>query len=242
MSYFCKRRLHFAIYKADGCASRSLHHWYFVVRQPIQVRSRRNFHRSLKSDDKATMRLDDESFEQLGNSWAVIGAVERGPRINKLVSVGCSKCGLGKDLDIPESSIRRHAEIAELSECHRKAINSGLSAKKMLIAKKEVSLRREMLRRIDQDTKTGALSDEVASIILGFCRIGYRLRKQPMVKAMFPILLDNVGSYLRQVQQPCYSIHRSSHIHRRFVSLRRSQGGYAVTIKRRSAPMARLKI
>jgi len=118
-----------------------------------------------------------------------------------LVSVGCSKRGLGKDLDISETSVRRHAKIAQLPESDRNAINSGQSAKKILIAKETTTLQREMQRRIDQDIKTGALSNKIASIILEFCRTGYRLRIQPIIKAMFPTFLDNVGSHLRKFEQ-----------------------------------------
>jgi hypothetical protein len=140
-------------------------------------------------------------IEFLRNSWAVMGAVERGQRINKLVSVGCSKRGLGKDLGIPETNIRRHAEIAGLPESDRKAIDSGQSAKEILIAMKTTALQREMRRRIDQDARTGALSDEIAGIILESCRTGYRLRKRPIIKAMLPSFLDNVGSHLRKFEQ-----------------------------------------
>jgi hypothetical protein len=58
-----------------------------------------------------------------------------------------------------------------------------------------------MQRRIDQDIKTGALSNEIASIILEFCRTGYRLRTKPIIKAMLPTFLDNVGSHLRKFEQ-----------------------------------------
>ncbi len=137
----------------------------------------------------------------LRNSWAVLGAVERGQRINKLVSIGCSKRGLGKDLEVPESSVRRDAKIAELPESDRNAIDSGQSAKKILIAKKTTALQKEMRERIDEDARTGALSDEIASIILRFCRTGYRLRKQPIIKATLSTFLDNVGSHLRKFEQ-----------------------------------------
>ncbi len=140
-------------------------------------------------------------IEFLRISWAVMGAVERGQLINKLISVGCSKRGLGKDLGIPESSIRRDAKIAELPESDRNAIDSGQSAKDILIAKKKAALQREMQRRIHQDARTGKLSDEIASIILEFARTGYQLRKQRMIRTMFPILLDNVGSHLRKFEQ-----------------------------------------
>jgi hypothetical protein len=137
----------------------------------------------------------------LRKGWADMGAVERGQRINKLVSTGCSKRGLETDLDIPESTIGRYAKIAKLPESDRKAIDSGQSAKKILIANQAAKLEREMGRRIDQDKRTGALSDEIASIILEFCRTGYGPRKERIFMAMLPALLDNVGSYLRKFEQ-----------------------------------------
>lgn len=169
-----------------------------TVDSKVAKQKRRNKNRHYRTTLNPNVR---KLIEFLRNRWAVLGSVERGRRINKLVSVGCSKRGLGKDLDIPESSVRRDAKIAKLPESDRKAIDSGQSAKKMLIAKKTAALQREMRRRMDQDARTGALSDEIASIILEFCRTGYRLRKQRMIRAMFPILLDNVGSYLRKFEQ-----------------------------------------
>ena len=144
----------------------------------------------------------------LRNGWADLGRVERGQRINKLVSVGCSKRGLGNDLGIPEASLRRDAKIAELPESNRKAIDCGQSAKEILNAKNRTTLEREMRRRVDQDARRGALSDEIASIILEFCRTGHQLRKQRIIKPMFQTFLDNVGSYLRKFEQTDRRTHK----------------------------------
>jgi len=147
----------------------------------------------------------------LRNGWADLGRVERGQRINKLVSVGCSKRGLARDLGIPESSVRRDAKIAKLPESDRIAIDSGQSAKEILNAKNRTTLEKERRRRIDLDARTGALSDEIASVILEFCRTGYQLRKQRIIiKPSFQTFLDNVGSYLRKFEQTDRRTHKAA--------------------------------
>ena len=142
---------------------------------------RRNQNRHYRTTLKPNVR---KQIELLRKSWANMGAVKRGHLINMLVSIGCSKRGLGRDLGIPETNIRRDAKIAKLPESDRNAIDSGQSAKKILFAKEIAALQRKMLQRIDQDTRTGALSYEIASIILEFCRTGYKLRKKPIIKEM----------------------------------------------------------
>ncbi len=159
---------------------------------------RRNKNRHYRSTLNPKVR---KRIEFLRAGWTVMGGAERGQRINNLLSFGCSKRGLGRELGGSETSIRRYAEIAGLPESDRKAINSGASAKEILKQKATAALQRERRLRIDQDARTGALSSEIASIILEFCRTGSQLRKQPMIRAMFPTLLDNVGSFLRKFEQ-----------------------------------------
>lgn len=60
--------------------------------------------------------------------------------------------------------------------------------------------RRRIQERVDEDQKTGALSDEIATIILEFCRSGYELKKDPMIGRIFPLLLDRVGSLVRDFE------------------------------------------
>lgn len=133
----------------------------------------------------------------LQNGWALLGHLERGQYIDELISLGCSRRGLGRELGVSETTIRRHAEIAELPESDRKAIESGASAKKILTMKAIAERQRHAQQRIDQDTKTGALSDKVATTILEFCRAGKELKKEPMIRGIFPMLLDKVESHLR---------------------------------------------
>jgi len=169
-----------------------------TIDSKLAKQSRRNKNQHYRS--KLNPRIQ-ELIEILRRSWGTIGLVDRGQRINRLVSAGCSNRGLGRELGVSETSIRRHAEIAELPESDRKAIDAGESAKRILLAKKAAALRRERLRRVDQDMRTGALSNEIASIILEFCRTRHGLKKQPITKAMLPTFLDNVGSYLRKFEQ-----------------------------------------
>lgn len=128
------------------------------------------------------------------NGWAAMGPLERGQRLGKLVSLGCSRRGLERELKVSATSVRRHMEIAGLPQDDLKAIEAGVSAKAILARKATSDRRRRIQERVDEDQKTGALSDEIATIILEFCRSGYELRKDPMIGRIFPLLLDRVES------------------------------------------------
>jgi hypothetical protein len=164
--------------------------------KPIeQKRSNKNRHYRSTLNPKVRKLI-----EFLRSGWAAMGAVERGQRIKKLVSVGCSKRGLGRELGVSESSIRKHAEIADLPESDRKAIDSGASAKKILTQKAAAERQAQRQKRVDDDERTGALSNKIATTILEFCRAGKELRKDPMIRGAFPRLLDNVESHLRDFE------------------------------------------
>jgi hypothetical protein len=68
------------------------------------------------------------------------------------------------------TSIRRHIAIAKLPEEGRKAIEAGASAKKILAQKATAERKRRQQERILEDRETGAPSDELATMILEFCR------------------------------------------------------------------------
>ena len=100
-----------------------------------------------------------------------MGPVERGDRLRELTALGCSTRGLEEELKQSATSIRRHIVLAGLPEQDREAIESGASAKKILVRKADADRYRRQAQRVIEDRKTGALSDDIASVILEACRM-----------------------------------------------------------------------
>jgi hypothetical protein len=123
-----------------------------------------------------------------------------GMRIRDLISLGCSMRGIGRDMEISATNIRKHVEIAGLPESDRKAIDEGASAKKILALKAIAKRKMRRQQRIDEDKRTGALSDEIATTILEFCRLGKELRKEPLLEGDISIFLDSVRWYMSQFE------------------------------------------
>jgi hypothetical protein len=141
-----------------------------------------------------------EFLTMLRADWAVMAPSERGQCIVQLISLGCSRRGLGRELGVSATNIRKHAEIVGLPEFERKAIDSGASAKDILTLKATAERQTRERERIDDDKRTGALSNKIATTILEFCRAGKELRKDPMIRGAFPMLLDKVGERIRHFE------------------------------------------
>jgi hypothetical protein len=69
------------------------------------------------------------------------------------------------------TSLRRHIDLSRLPEADRKAVQAGKSAKTILTAKACEDRRRYSRERVEEDARTGAISDQLADHILEFCRI-----------------------------------------------------------------------
>src|ERR1035441_8572980 len=113
-----------------------------------------------------------ELVSKLLQGWGSMGPLERGERLCELSSLGCSTRGLETDLQQSATSIRRHMALAKLPEKDRKAIQAGASAKKILALKAIADRHKRRQQRVDEDRKTGALSDQLATTVLEFCRAG----------------------------------------------------------------------
>jgi hypothetical protein len=139
-----------------------------------------------------------ELVSKLQQGWGSMGTLERGERLCELSSLGCSTRGLETDLQQSTTSIRRHMALAKLPEKDRRAIQAGASAKKILALKAIADRHKRQQQRVDEDRKTGALSDRIATNILEFCRAGKQLRKNPILAGDVPILLNTVEWHLSQ--------------------------------------------
>jgi len=124
-----------------------------------------SLHRRTMADPKVA-----EMVAVLRRRWVEMGPVDRGDRLRELTALGCSTRGLEKELKQSSTSIRRHMVLAQLPEQDREAIKSGASAKKILERKADANRHRRQAQRVIEDRRTGALSDDLANIVLESCR------------------------------------------------------------------------
>lgn len=136
----------------------------------------------------------------LRKRWKAIDGIERGDCLRELAVLGCSTRGLGKKLRQSATTIRRHMELAGLPIAQRRAVKAGASAKKILSDKAILDRQRRRKKRIDDDRKTGALSDEVADIILEFCRGGEDPPRASISRADFKVFINSVALLLFQFE------------------------------------------
>lgn len=129
--------------------------------------------------------------------WKAKDGIERGDRLRELVALGCSARGLGKDLRLSATTIRRHIELATLPAKGRDAVKAGASAKKILASKAIDDRRRRRKQRIDGDRRSGLLSDEVAGIILEFCRAQGEPSRTAILEAEFTMFMNSVAYCLQ---------------------------------------------
>jgi len=102
--------------------------------------------------------------------WKNLDNIERGERLNELLGRGCSSRGLEKKLNVPATTIRRYYTLAKLPKDERAALRAGETQKKALARNAARDRSRERNERIAEERKSGALSDELAKIILDFVR------------------------------------------------------------------------
>ncbi len=147
-----------------------------------------------------------ELVKTLRRRWSAMRNVDRGERLCELVSLGCSRRGLGRELKQSATSIRRHIQIARLPEEDLKAMETGTTAKEILKRKACADRHKRRQQRVDEDRRTGALSDDVATTILEFCRLGKELRKESILEGDVETLLDAAALHLSRLEA---SGHRS---------------------------------
>jgi len=159
-------------------------------RAPGRRRTHLTAHRRAVADAKLRKLIDE-----LRDKWNGTGRIERGERLRELSALGCSARGLGEELG-QSATVRRHIELANLPESQRNAVKRGASAKKILQRKALFERRKRARKRIEDDQKTGSLSDEIAGIMIEFCRGKKRLRLTPILKVEFALFLGEVTNYL----------------------------------------------
>ena len=166
---------------------------------PRKIPKKRHFNRTKhrRAMEKPEVR---KRVDILQRGWTTMGFPERGKQLGALAALGCSTRGLGKEMKQSATSIRRHIKIAGLPEDDRKAIGAGSSAKTILARNATADRQRRIQKRVDEDQKTGALSDAAATMILEFCRSGKELRKDPVMTRAFPNFLNRVRGIIRSFE------------------------------------------
>jgi hypothetical protein len=160
------------------------------VRKRRRKRKRRTnltAHRRAMADPKVKRLLTE-----LRTTWNQIDGIHRGDCLRALISLGCSTRGLGKELEESPTSIGRHMELSRLPEIDREAVAGGASAKKVLTAKAGAAKVRRQQERVLIDRNTGILSDELADVILEFCRAGVKPTRRPIQRAQLDLFLERV--------------------------------------------------
>jgi hypothetical protein len=136
-------------------------------------------------------------IDLLKSEWRNLDNIQRGKLLNALLSRGCCLRGLGEKLEVPATTIRRYCTLAKLPKEERAALKAGETQKKALARKAERDRLRERNERIAEERKSGALSNELARIILDFLRTAGPLGKEPVWDTSIITLMTATKDYSR---------------------------------------------
>ena len=137
-----------------------------------------------------------ELVSNLARDWAATDHLERDARLRELAAHGCSARGLGKVLGHSASSILREVAPEERPKTDRNVEEARASAQEAVSQRANAERDECQRQRIIEEEKTGALSDEVATVILMFCRTGQGLPETPILPGEVPLLLSTAKKYL----------------------------------------------
>ena len=148
--------------------------------------------------------------KELRIHWKSLDPVERGDRLVDLTALGCSTRGLGEELGQCATTVRRHIAIAKLPAAQREAVRNGKSAKKILAIKAAQNRVQRAPERVRADSETGGLSDEMADVVLDFCRTIKGVPERPVQKPMVSLFLERVTSAMNTFQESNQALPRFS--------------------------------
>ncbi len=107
---------------------------------------------------------------KLRQDWKNLDVDERVSRLQDIVSPGCSIRGLSRDLDVPEATLRRCLKFASTPEPKPAAVKTGVPDKKPMGIDIARDCAQEGMNEIVKEKPPRDLSDEVADIMLDFCK------------------------------------------------------------------------
>src|SRR5438874_12797794 len=79
------------------------------------------------NDNKST---SDVQAENLAEDWSILSRFEQGQRVRELVASGHAMRGLARTIGVSEATIRKRADLANLSPAEREAVESGMASVK----------------------------------------------------------------------------------------------------------------
>jgi hypothetical protein len=161
------------------------------MKRPAKKRSNNTLHKRTLADAQVKSKIND-----LRGHWAALDLVERGDRLRELADLGCSTRGLAQALRQSATSIRRHMQLSKLPKTDRTAVKGGKSAKRVLANKQREDRARRSMERVLEDQKTGKFSDEMADLILEFCRAKEGIPETPVLPSNVHALLSSTRQHL----------------------------------------------
>ena len=147
-----------------------------------------------------TSKVVTDRIKKLRKGWKTMNGIARGDGLHALVKMGCSTRGLAKSLHQSQTTIRRQLQLAALPAAQRKAVNAGDSAKKILETKAAEVRRFRIVNQLAEEQRSGALSDELADMILRFCRAEDGLPPVRITQQELPIFLGGVETKLGEYE------------------------------------------
>ena len=140
-------------------------------KEVVQTNRKKTAHRLI-----ACLREVKSLIHMLRKDWKNLDVNERGSRLQDLVSRGCSFRGLEPDLDVSATTLRRHMKFLSTAEPKPAAVKTVVPDKKSMGRDAVRDRLRERLDLRDTIARPAVenpirdLSDEVADIILDFCK------------------------------------------------------------------------
>ena len=107
-------------------------------------------------------------LDQLIVDWPTLNLVQRGDRLNVLLTGGCTQRGLAKNLVCDEGSIRRNCRIAALSFKDRTAVEKGANPDRFLRRQHSWAEQVDDVCRLLRETLDGGVSTDLANNIVWF--------------------------------------------------------------------------
>jgi hypothetical protein len=139
------------------------------------LQRKRRKRNNLKQTKHRQAVADPETRQKLGIlkcNWSCWDGIQRGDRLRELVEKHrCTIRGLAKDLKeqgAAEATLRRYITLSKVPPEERQRLKEGETAKRVLERKAARDRKRVLQERIKEERKTGAISDEIAEIIIDF--------------------------------------------------------------------------
>jgi hypothetical protein len=173
-------------------------------KKPVQANKKEAVHADRKKTPHQTIACSPEVKPlvlKLRQDWKNLGVDERVSRLQDIVSPGCSVRSLASDLDVPEATLRRHhKKFLSTAEPKPATVKTEVAHEKSVesdVAHDRLHETLDLTETIDRPAMKNPIrdqSDEVADIILDFCKNA--VPADPIRDSDLPLLLEEVKKCL----------------------------------------------